>query len=710
MASSSNPSPPPSAPPPPSHPPSSSSSWLSPFPSPLIPSPPPLPCANEEHKAGVPHELTSFRAREGKQARENKLRELWAGLPAKDPTSPPSSSSSSVSSTTSQPSSQPSSSTPSPPTPPNLSTPSSSSPLPPSAASSSSSPPPSPGLSSTLSPERAEALLSLYQQELVRRCTSEPSNPHAREFAGEGLGPWDREQGEPKKEKVVDWKQFRTYLWEKEAELWNAFHAMDQNHDGRLDVGDMSAALSKADITLTHQTLHDFVSFLSTGKEGGASKEITWVEFRDMLLMLPRSASVPEIYRFYQVRKRYPDGRGAARVNSDGDLSPSFPTPPPPLQPIKPKPPIPASTTPSSTTSSTLPSSGTSSTPASPPSIEAHHHSMAGGIIRGEDEDEDEDEEDDEWEDGNGISVDIAGKFLAAGGIAGAVSRTATAPFDRLKVFLITDSTLPDASDIKPIVSKTFQGLENLKRATMRLYINGGGLRSFWVGNGLNVIKIMPESAIKFFSYESSKRFLARYWDKVDDPSLISGSSRFLSGGIGGLTSQFAIYPLETLKTQHMTTAGSNHSSKILLKNAVAMWQTGGIRRYYRGLTLGLVGVFPYAAIDMSTFETLKINYCRHFQIDEPETYAVLAFGAISGGVGATSVYPINVLRTKLQASGSTGHPQTYTGFYDVLQKTVSKEGWRGMYKGLTVTLAKVVPAVSISYVVYEHSKRKLGL
>lgn len=133
-----------------------------------------------------------------------------------------------------------------------------------------------------------------------------------------------------------------------------------------------------------------------------------------------------------------------------------------------------------------------------------------------------------------------------------------------------------------------------------------------------------------------------------------------------------------------------------------------------------------------------KINYCRHFQIDEPETYAVLSFGAISGGVGATSVYrsspplsssssivplafphtphfplplpaspdlfrspiAINVLRTKLQASGSTGHPQTYTGFYDVLQKTISKEGWRGMYKGLTVTLAKVVPAVSISYVV----------
>ena len=142
-----------------------------------------------------------------------------------------------------------------------------------------------------------------------------------------------------------------------------------------------------------------------------------------------------------------------------------------------------------------------------------------------------------------------------------AVSRSATAPFDRLKVFLITDSTLPDASDIKPVVSKTFQGFENLKRATMRLYINGGGLRSFWVGNGLNVIKIMPESAIKFFSYESSKRFLARYWDKVDDPSLISGSSRFLSGGIGGLTSQFAIYPVSESASGRLSRALSHCSA-----------------------------------------------------------------------------------------------------------------------------------------------------
>ena len=54
---------------------------------------------------------------------------------------------------------------------------------------------------------------------------------------------------------------------------------------------------------------------------------------------------------------------------------------------------------------------------------------------------------------------------------------------------------------------------------------------------------------------------------------------------------------------------------------------------------LGLIGVFPYSAIDMSTFEALKIAYCKSFDLEEPQTVAVLCFGALSGSIGATSVY-----------------------------------------------------------------------
>lgn len=47
------------------------------------------------------------------------------------------------------------------------------------------------------------------------------------------------------------------------------------------------------------------------------------------------------------------------------------------------------------------------------------------------------------------------------------------------------------------------------------------------------------ESAIKFLSYESAKRIFAEYWDKVPDQTMISNTSRFVAGGIGGVVSQF---------------------------------------------------------------------------------------------------------------------------------------------------------------------------
>lgn len=92
----------------------------------------------------------------------------------------------------------------------------------------------------------------------------------------------------------------------------------------------------------------------------------------------------------------------------------------------------------------------------------------------------------------------------------------------------------------------------------------------------------------------------------------------------------------------------------------------------------------------MSTFEALKLAYLRSTGKEEPGVLATLAFGSISGSVGATSVYPLNLVRTRLQASGSSGHPQRYTGVWDVASKTMEREGWRGFYRGLFPTLAKV--------------------
>jgi solute carrier family 25 phosphate transporter 23/24/25/41 len=47
----------------------------------------------------------------------------------------------------------------------------------------------------------------------------------------------------------------------------------------------------------------------------------------------------------------------------------------------------------------------------------------------------------------------------------------------------------------------------------------------------------MPESAIKFGSYETAKRALAQY-EGHGDPKNIHPFSKFLAGGFGGTVSQ----------------------------------------------------------------------------------------------------------------------------------------------------------------------------
>ena len=133
---------------------------------------------------------------------------------------------------------------------------------------------------------------------------------------------------------------------------------------------------------------------------------------------------------------------------------------------------------------------------------------------------------------------------------------------------------------------------------------------------------------------------------------------------------------------------------------------------------MGLVGMFPYSAIDLTTFEYLKkfitARKAQKRKCGEDDVqlsnFATAGIGAFSGAFGASAVYPLNLLRTRLQSQGTAIHPPTYNGIWDVTVKTVKGEGVRGLFKGITPNLLKVVPAVSITYVVYDNSKAALGL
>lgn len=157
-------------------------------------------------------------------------------------------------------------------------------------------------------------------------------------------------------------------------------------------------------------------------------------------------------------------------------------------------------------------------------------------------------------------------------------------------------------------------------------------------------------------------------------------------------------------RVQTETVAGGEHGVALIATTARKMARETGYRSFYRGLPAGLAGMFPYAAIDLGIFEALKTAISRrnarrrgcHEEDAAPGGFATAAIGGFSGALGASVVYPLNLLRTRLQSQGTALHPRTYTGLWDVTVQTVQGEGFRGLFKGLTPNLMKVVPAMSI--------------
>lgn len=208
------------------HPPHTDSSF---HPLPTDPTPPPQPmCLREAPGPDIFSDhrptLAEFRASEGPAARASKLRALWKSLPALP--------------------SIPDGDEPTPTKKMQL---------------------PGQGTTAALSPERAERLRRLYEEELVKRISEE--RPDSSLWGG----PDDLEpEMKNLKGKGIAWQDFRRFLWDKERELWDIFQELDHNADGRLDAQEMRAALSRSGVDVTPATVSDLVHFLASpsNKEG----------------------------------------------------------------------------------------------------------------------------------------------------------------------------------------------------------------------------------------------------------------------------------------------------------------------------------------------------------------------------------------------------------------------------------------------------------
>eukprot|EP00878_Enallax_costatus_P040744 GHUV01047106.1.p1 GENE.GHUV01047106.1~~GHUV01047106.1.p1 ORF type:complete len:202 (+),score=47.32 GHUV01047106.1:533-1138(+) len=179
-------------------------------------------------------------------------------------------------------------------------------------------------------------------------------------------------------------------------------------------------------------------------------------------------------------------------------------------------------------------------------------------------------------------------KMFLAGGAAGAIARTATAPLDRIKLLFQVQAVASSGTS-----ANAYTGVG---QAAAKIFREEGFL-AFWKGNGVNIIRIFPYSAAQLAANDSYKRLLA------DDHGELTVPRRLLAGACAGMTATALTHPLDTVR---LRLALPNHPYKGAIDAASSMVRTEGVKSFYKGLAPTLVGIAPYAALNFASYDLLK--------------------------------------------------------------------------------------------------------
>nr|XP_043614544.1 mitochondrial substrate carrier family protein B-like isoform X2 [Erigeron canadensis] len=217
---------------------------------------------------------------------------------------------------------------------------------------------------------------------------------------------------------------------------------------------------------------------------------------------------------------------------------------------------------------------------------------------------------------------------LIAGGIAGAVSKTCTAPLARLTILFQVQGMHSDASTLK----KT-----TIWREASRI-VHEEGFRAFWKGNLVTIAHRLPYSSISFYAFERYKNLLQMITG-IDSHGTNLGSDLFIrlaGGGLAGITAASVTYPLDLVRTR-LSAQRNVIYYKGIWHALHTISREEGIFGLYKGLGACLLGVGPNLAISFSVYDTAR----SYWQLHRPQDSTVLvslACGSISGIASSTVV------------------------------------------------------------------------
>lgn len=272
------------------------------------------------------------------------------------------------------------------------------------------------------------------------------------------------------------------------------------------------------------------------------------------------------------------------------------------------------------------------------------------------------------------------------GGVSAAVSKTAAAPIERVKLLIQNQDEMMKQGRL----AKKYDGIAECFRRTAA----EEGLTSFWRGNTANVIRYFPTQALNFAFKD---KFKAMFGFNKDDSYWKWFGGNLASGGMAGATSLAFVYSLDYARTRLANDAKSSTGDGARQFNGLfdvykKTLASDGIAGLYRGFGPSVIGIVVYRGLYFGLYDSLK-PVVLIGPLEGSFLASFLLGWTVTTGA-STASYPLDTVRRRMMMT--SGQAVKYDGAIDCFRKVVAAEGIKSLFKGCGANILRGVAGAGV--------------
>ncbi|CAI5444207.1 unnamed protein product [Caenorhabditis angaria] len=252
--------------------------------------------------------------------------------------------------------------------------------------------------------------------------------------------------------------------------------------------------------------------------------------------------------------------------------------------------------------------------------------------------------------------------------------------------------------DTVKVKVQTFPHLYSNWRVCLKDTYKLDGIRGLYAGTLPALAANIAENAILFTAYGYCQKTVAKV-SGTRDVAEMSPVQNAISGSFAAVFAAMVLCPTELVKCR-LQAAREMKLKCTPFSVCRDIAAEKGIRGFFTGMTPTLAREVPGYFFFFGAYETSRYLLTKEGQKkDDIGLFRTGLSGSIGGMALWTSIYPADVVKSRMQVSGNGT-------FMSTLKDVVKENGIRGLYKGLLPTNIRSMLASGCLFITYEESRK----